>query len=265
MLAPWIISHFPTHKVYVESFGGGGSVLMRKERSYSEVYNDAWDIVVNVFKVLRDPASAAELERQIRLTPYSRTEFLACGDQEISQISDAIEKARRTILRSFAGFGSASTNAKYITGFRANANRSGTTPGHDWANWPNSISTFVNRLQGVVIENKDYRSIIEQQDYPTTLFYFDPPYKHETRNMKRGNAAYAHEMKDEDHVQLCEILKKIQGMVILSGYDNNLYNDMLKGWVKETKRANADGARQRTEVLWMNPQTIDQQFKDMLS
>src|SRR3954464_11961798 len=88
LLAPWIISHFPQHKVYTEVFGGGGSVLMQKPRSYGEVYNDVWDTVVNVFKVLRDPVKAAELERLIRLTPFSRTEFENCGELQLMQEVD---------------------------------------------------------------------------------------------------------------------------------------------------------------------------------
>ncbi len=85
-LAPWIISHFPPHRIYVEPYGGGGSVLMQKQRSYSEVYNDLWGVVVNVFRVLRDPSQAAELERVIRLTPFAREEFEATGDEILSQI-----------------------------------------------------------------------------------------------------------------------------------------------------------------------------------
>jgi DNA adenine methylase len=39
-IAPWIISYIPAHKIYVELFGGEGSVLLRKPRSYAEPYND---------------------------------------------------------------------------------------------------------------------------------------------------------------------------------------------------------------------------------
>src|SRR5581483_7877961 len=105
-LAEWIISHFPPHRVYVEPFGGAASVLMCKPRSFAEIYNDRWSVVVNVFRVLRDPDTAAALERRLRLTPFAREEFEAPWP---SDDADPIERARRSILRSFAGFASAST------------------------------------------------------------------------------------------------------------------------------------------------------------
>lgn len=77
-LAPWIISHFPPHRIYVEPFGGGGSVLMRKPRTYAEVYNDRWETVVNVFRVLRDPVKAEALRGLLELTPFARDEFMQC-------------------------------------------------------------------------------------------------------------------------------------------------------------------------------------------
>lgn len=248
----WIISHFPAHRIYVECFGGGGSVLIQKKRSYAEVYNDKWDTVVNVFEILRDPSLSKELERRLRQTPYSRTEFNKCGDIDISLIQDPIEKARLTIFRSFAGFGSASTNAKYSTGFRANSNRSGTTPAHDWANYPDQIKRFVERLQGVVIENKDYQSIINQQDTAETLFFLDPPYVWDTRNMQSGNAAYAHEMTDQDHIDMAERVNQIKGMCIISGYESDLYNELFRGWKLVKKKSFADGAAARIECLWIN-------------
>ena len=254
-LAPWIISNFPPHQIYVESFGGAASVLMRKPRSYAEVYNDKWGDVVNVFRVLRDHAQAAELERMLYLTPFARDEFEQTGDLALGGISDPVELARRTILRSFAGFGSAATNAKYSTGFRANSNRSGTTPAHDWAHYPENLRAFTARLLGVVIENRSALDVMEQHDSPETLHYVDPPYLQSTRNMQRGNATYAEDMTLKDHRELLKFLHGLRGMVIVSGYPSELYDKALSGWTRIERSAMADGARKRTEVLWLSPNT----------
>lgn len=251
-MAPWIISLFPAHRVYVEPYGGGASVLLRKERSYAEVYNDKWDVVVNVFQCLRDPEISEQLERLIRLTPFSRTEFNSAFRHRPKLPAD-VEAARLAILRSFAGFGSASTKGDYATGFRCNSNRSGTTPAHDWMNYPENIRAFVERLQGVVIENRDAIEVIEQHDGPRTLFYVDPPYPQATRNMVRGNAVYACDMSDDEHRLLAEKLKSVEGMVLLSGYRCDLYDtELYADWTTVDRETHADGARDRLETVWMN-------------
>lgn len=139
-----------------------------------------------------------------------------------------------------------------MTGFRANSNRSGTVPAHDWRNYPQHVPTFTARLRGVVIENNAAAEIIKRHDGPSTLFYIDPPYPHESRNMNRGNAAYAVEMTDEDHERLSQQLHAVRGMVIVSGYACDLYDRLFHGWARTESHAHADGARKRIEVLWMN-------------
>lgn len=253
LLAKWIISRFPPHRIYTEAFGGAASVLMQKPRSYAEVYNDKWDTVVNVFRLLRNPFTAKDLEAALRLTPYSRTEFLECGEYLISEEQDPIEKARKTILRSFMGFGSASTNAEHATGFRANSNRGGTTPAHDWVNYPDHIASFVERLKGVVIENRDFSGVITQHDGRDTLHYLDPPYPQSVRRMDRGNASYAHEIDDSVHAQMAELLKSVRGGVIISGYRCDLYDELFPDYLRVEKKAFADRAQPRIECLWINP------------
>jgi len=257
LLAPWIISHLPQHRIYVEPYGGAASVLMRKPRSYAEVYNDKWDTVVNVFKVLRDNEKASRLISALTLTPFARVEFENSGNQDIVNIADDVERARLTILRSLAGFGSASVNGKHATGFRANANRCGTTPAHDFANYPSHIASFVSRLRGVVIENRDALQVMQQHDTESTLHYVDPPYVHNTRKINGKKHLYEHEMTNSDHAALADCLHSLRGMVVLSGYSSSLYDSLYKSWHRVERPALADGAQPRTEVLWLNDAAIE--------
>lgn len=205
LLAPWIISHFPAHRVYVEPFGGAASVLLRKGRAYSEVYNDLDGEVVNLFRVLRIPSDAATLIASLKLTPFSRTEFEAAYDQT----AEPIERARRLVIRSFMGHGSDAPNLKHRTGFRSNSTRSGTTPAHDWANYPEGLARVVARLIGVVVERRDACEVMAAHDGPETLHYVDPPYVHATRSRSRGE--YVHEMSDADHARLLDCLLGLGG------------------------------------------------------
>lgn len=244
VLAPWIIEHFPKHRVYVEPFGGAGSVLMRKPRAYAEIWNDLDGEVVNIFRVLRS-SEAHRLVNALRLTPFSRSEF----DQAYEVSDDPVERARRLVIRSFMGFGSNGHNR--VTGFRANSNRSGTTPARDWVNYPESLVQVIERLYGVTVENKDAKAVMAQHDGPDTLHYVDPPYVFETRADMGDD--YAHELTDDDHAELLVFLRGLAGMVVLSGYPSSLYDDALFDWRRVEREALADGAAKRTEVLWINP------------
>jgi DNA adenine methylase len=243
LLAPWIIEHLPAHRVYVEPFGGAASVLVRKPRSYAEVYNDLDVDVVNLFRVLRSDR-AMELVEALRLTPFSREDFALAYDQADCDV----ERARRLVVRSFMGFGS--NGHARVTGFRANSNRSGTTPAHDWANYPDALAAVIGRLRGVVIENRDALAIMAAHDGPETLHYVDPPYVFETRSDLSKD--YAHELSDEDHRALLAFLRTLRGKVVLSGYPHPLYEEALADWRRLERKALADGARERTEVLWIN-------------
>ena len=242
-LASWIISHFPEHRTYVELYGGGGSVLLRKPRSYAEIYNELDGEIVNVFRMLRD--NGLELKRVLTATPFARAEFDFASHQDAAVTP--LERARRTIIKSFMGFGSDSIKRK--SGFRANSKRSGTSPAHDWANYADCLDELVTRLRGIVIENRNALDLFQQHDAPTTLFYADPPYVHSTRTASKR---YAFEMTDDDHRKLATALHGVQGKVIVSGYDCPLYQELYAGWRVERKDALADGARKREECLWLN-------------
>lgn len=258
-LAPWIISHFPPHRVYVEPFGGAASVLLRKPRSYAEIYNDLNDDLVAFFRVLRDREQSARLIELLRLTPFARVEF----DSAHSPTNDPVECARRLLVRAFMGFGSASVICSHKTGFRANSNRRGTTPAHGWANYQECMHALVDRMKGVIIEHRDAVACMQQHDSLETLHYVDPPYVHSTREFKRTRAktVYSNELTDADHCALADNLKKLSGMVFLSGYRCELYDSLYAEWERREKKTFADGARPRIECLWLNSSAAAQQVQ----
>ncbi|MES2349118.1 MAG: DNA adenine methylase [Pseudomonadota bacterium] len=250
-LASWIMQFFPPHTCYVEPFGGAAGVLLQKERVYAEVYNDLDGAVVNFFRVLQDPEQRARLIEQLVLTPYARAEF----EQAWEDTDDSIELARRLCIRAQMGFGSAGAT-KGHTGFRIDTKREYGTAQHLWSTYPHSVAAAGQRLTGVLIENRPAIDIIIQHDAASTLFFVDPPYVLSTRKIGTNKSAYNHEMNDQQHVELLGVLDSLEGMVVLSGYDHELYDAMLVGWRRASTTSRISAARGtalREEIVWINP------------
>ena len=248
-LAPCLIQHFPAHKTYTEVYGGGASVLLRKPRVAVEVYNDLDGEVCALYRVLRDPVMAAELVRQVELTPYAREEY------EISYqpADDPLEQARRTLFRSWASHSSSGATGQWRTGFRSNAGGK-RTPASNWLALPDTLNAVMTRLRGVVIENMEARDCLVKYDGPGVLHYIDPPYVASTRMERWAKKAYRYEMDDDDHRALAETVHRLKGAVVISGYGCPLYDqELYRGWDRYEYVARDDSADIRLEVVWIKP------------
>lgn len=238
-IAKWICSHIPEHDVYLEPYAGSLAVLFNKKRCHIETVNDLDGEIVNFFRVLRDSPDA--LCRLINLTPYSREEYK--NAYEISD--DRIERARRFCVRCWMGFGCGNL---YMNGFKSGQQSMSPNPAKAWAGLPEILPMAAERLKGVQIEKLPALELIKRYNTEDVFMYIDPPYLHRTRK----NYLYKHEMKDSEHEKLLEVLVKHPGKIIISGYENDMYNDYLAGWEKAYKQTCAEQGLKRTEVLWMN-------------
>lgn len=251
-LASRIIEHFPDgyeNMTYVEPYGGAASVLLKKKPSKVEAYNDLDERIVNLFRICRDQPD--EFRRRLALTPYAESELT----QIDCETDDEIEKARQFYVQCRQSMGGRGT------AFSA-SNRSRGGKAGDVNAWLTSIEKnlprVIDRFRSVQIHCGPALDVIRKYDGPETLFYLDPPYVHATR-AANSRDIYSHEMSEEEHVELLELLSRSCGRFVLSGYNNSLYLQHAEahGWRTVTfDIANhaASGSRKerRTECLWIN-------------
>lgn len=244
-VAPWVISHFPEHRSYLEPFFGSGAVLFTKSRSAIETVNDIDGDVVNLFDWIRkDPA---RLAHAIRFTPYARDEYDRAWAAQYTE-TDNFRRAVNFYIRMMMGHGFRTTGEK--VGWKNDVQgREAAYAAKCWAKTPEVIIQAAERLRGVQIENRPAVELIRRFNYQNVLIYADPPYMLGTRQNRKQ---YRHEMTDDDHMELLEAIKAHRGPAIISGYDSDLYNRELKGWYKDGRTSFTQTASKRREILWMN-------------
>lgn len=245
----WIADQLPPHDIYLEPFFGSGAVFFTKPESRLEVINDIDGQVVNFFKVCRDMPD--ELARALDLTPYARAEYEAiqekAGRDEIELTGDPLEDARRFAVRCWMGTG---TSLGERTGWKNDVSQTrAAIAKHTWAVLPERIAPIAARLKRAQIENADAVALVEKFNAENVLIYADPPYLGSTRRA----GIYRHEMTAAaEHEKLLAALKAHRGPVVLSGYDNDLYNTALQSWHKYTATNRDTANNERLEVIWCN-------------
>lgn len=228
-------------------------MLLRKPRSYAEIYNDLDGEIVNLFRVARD--FGPQLAMKVALTPFARREFDASYDSS----EDPIEQARRTVVRAMMAVGSSGISDRFKSGFRSDVNRTGGISAHDWTRLPSNIEAVVERLRGVIIENWPWQRVIQKNDGRDALHFVDPPYPSATRTHRDGKGAYRHEFSDQDHVDLARTLHDCKGAAVVCSYPNEMYDMLYLGWTRVEKAVmvhNTNSSSKRTEVLWMRGCTV---------
>lgn len=253
----WLLPLLPKATHYCEPFAGSAAVLLNREPSPVETYNDLDGEVVNFFRVLRDQKEA--LIEAIGLTPFSRTEFELAFSRPEQGISE-LERARRFfILARQVRTGLAQRASVGRWAHCVLTSRAGMAGAVSrWLGSVEGLSEIVQRLLRVQIENAPAIDVIRRYDSEQTLFYCDPPYPHDSRG---DNKAYAYEMLDNEHTKLAEVLHHVRGKVAISGYHGALMDKLYQDWsCIEAPVKNCHSIKKpRQEVLWVNYQ-LEEQF-----
>jgi len=239
----------PPHYNYVEVFGGGAALLFAKSPCRGvETYNDIDGGLVNLFRVVRDPEKFERFYKLTSLTLYSREEYEHCkatwGDCE-----DDVERAYRWFV-----VARMCISGRFGSAWGYNVNSTAQVEPINYINAVKNLPNVHNRLARVQIEHRDFRDVIQRHNTPGTLIYCDPPYVLSTRS----GSVYRYEMSDEDHRDLIEVLLKYPQMVMLSGYDNPIYEGL--NWHKNTIQTVCHSVVRRPvriECVWLNPLAWD--------
>ena len=242
-IAPEIVKRIPEHHTYCEPYFGSGAVFFSKEPSAIELINDLDNNVPTLFRCIRDDPE--KLAGIVAATPYSRFEYERAFSAENE--TDDFLRAAYFLITCWQGHGFR-TNG-YRVGWKNDVHgRESMYALRNWYNLPEKILEVAERLRCVQIDNRPALEVIKRFNYPDVFMYIDPPYLWKTRTAKQ----YRHEMTDADHEQLLRELLTTQAMIMISGYETDMYNDILKGWHKEQFRSHAEYGGSRIETVWMN-------------
>jgi len=256
-LASRIAASLPRHNAWVEAFCGSAAVTLVKKPAPIEIINDLDRQIVNFFQQLREHSD--ELCRSVMLTPYAREEFEST--RAVDETLSKLEQARRFLVASMmtvnGDFGSNHSGGKHSgfsysqsysrNGLEARVNR--------WNALPIRLRKVIERLKNVRVENRDAKDLLRMFfDRPATLMYLDPPYL-----MDRDHGYTTDANEESFHKELLELCCRARCMVLISGYDNDLYDSILtrkRGWkrvrIKTHTRDTRGNDYSRTEVLWKN-------------
>lgn len=235
--AKHIVKHFPNHKIYVEPFCGSCSVLFAKEKSFVEIVNDIDDVIVNIFKHLRD--DPLTLAAKLWAMPYAQKNWSFQSDCQAEAAALAIAKAKQFYI------GNQSTST-----FSIDTTAAAHKPKSDvWSEWHDRVLPAAARLKTVQILNRDALQVIEKfKSRSEVLIYIDPPYYGHEKEYKCG----------VDYDALIDVCGSAEAKIIVSEFEDGA-SRWPASWRIETfgttgrsKTGRHGKAKKNTEFLLFN-------------
>lgn len=232
----YILSHLPYRTKYCEPFGGSAAILLSRNKSLLEIYNDRFGGIVAFYRCIRDKIKLNALIERLALTINAREEFIFCKNWDVN---DDIERAARWY---------------YITNYSFNSlgrvwGRSLSGAGNLSGKLRNKLKLFPiihNRFRNVQVENRDYLRCFDDYDSDDMVWYLDPPY------VDADSGIYKCKIK---HQELVDRIFRLKGFVALSGYSNPIYEnrpwDNRHEWKVFNSSKNEEERGENTEVLWI--------------
>lgn len=243
MMLRHILPLIPPHKIYTESFVGGGAVFWAKEPSPVEVLNDLNGNVVNFYKVCQTDYEA--LKAKIDITLHSRELYKwAMVLYSLPYLFDPVNRAWAFWVLCNQGFAAQVGSWGYAVHTDKCTAKVVTKK--------NAFNESVRkRIEHAQIECNNALQVIKSRDAVDAFHYVDPPYI----DVCQGHyAGYTR----EHFVDLLEILTEVKGKFLLSTYDSDLLREYVakNGWNQKSfdKPLTASmkvGAR-KVEVLTAN-------------
>ncbi|WCE94933.1 DNA adenine methylase [Acidithiobacillus ferriphilus] len=262
----------PQHKLWIEPFCGSATMTLAQQPSPVEIINDFDGYLITFYTVLSQPASRQILLDQLShylMIPKTRELHLpllgklakktktvnGSGEKRVTKginigSADDITLARAYYICAKISYGMRSLG--YLDHFEYDENATKKVTPHIMKKWLDTLNRAGRRLENVIIEQGDGLAVIEEYaDEKDVFFYIDPPYVMDTRRTGKGD--YAGELTNEDHHRLVDLLLRIKGSAILSGYNSQAYIQLEReGW--QTLSVEIDTlASKREEMLWIKP------------
>lgn len=257
-IAKELISIMPTHETYIELFMGSASVFFAKKKAKYNIINDVNNNLVNLFRVVAGPLFEDflyHLFHTLHSTVMFRQHQRMLKDKGLQKWHELPEELRAAIYYHL--------NINYFNNDMQSAS---------FAYNYSDINTTVfqqlirsrEKLQGVLIENKDWLALLQKYNKPNkrVLFFLDPPYV-----VSDSGVYYEHTFTEKDHRWLATQMKQVDAMgnMFLITYDNvplirKLYKDFEQHEISFTYSSMLGNNRKATELVITNFEKNKQMF-----
>lgn len=216
-----ILPLIPEHRIYTESFFGGGAIFFSKEPVASEIINDTNSLAITFYEVVK--TDFENLKAKIEATLFSRaTHSVAWSIYRMPHLFNRLQQAWAFYIATCMGFACKISSSwgydKYGKRVKAFQNKK--------LAFNNDI---VKRLENAQIECNDALKVIQSRDTEDAFHYVDPPYINSNQGHYGGYS-------EQDYINLLDTLSKVKGKFLLSSYPSEILTQYINtnGWYSKS-------------------------------